>query len=91
VVHLRRWHDHLCKTAASAHAPIDGPGTVEVEVDAACQALRAGESVDVPLMAWHRLANPGPDTVALIEVQCGSYFGEDDIERRADDYGRAGC
>ena len=37
----------------------------------------------------HRVMNPGTEDMAFIEVQTGSYFGEDDIERLEDDYGRA--
>ena len=52
-------------------------------------ALAAGESVDIATGVAHRVMNPGPDPLALIEVQRGSYFGEDDIERLQDDFGRA--
>ena len=49
----------------------------------------AGETIDIPRQAWHRLANPGAPDLVVIEVQCGDYFGEDDIVRRQDNYGRA--
>jgi mannose-6-phosphate isomerase len=49
----------------------------------------AGESIDIPQGAWHRIKNSGQDNVVFIEVQRGEYFGEDDIERLEDDYGRA--
>jgi mannose-6-phosphate isomerase len=52
-------------------------------------SLTAGEAVDIPRGARHRLENPGPLKVVFIEVQTGDYFGEDDIERFEDDYGRA--
>ena len=52
-------------------------------------ALAAGESVDIATGVAHRMMNPGPDPLAFIEVQRGSYFGEDDIERLEDDFGRA--
>jgi mannose-6-phosphate isomerase len=52
-------------------------------------SLTAGEAVDIPRGARHRLENPGPLEVVFIEVQTGDYFGEDDIERFEDDYGRA--
>jgi mannose-6-phosphate isomerase-like protein (cupin superfamily) len=45
--------------------------------------------VDVPAGEIHRLANPGPEPLRVIEVQLGAYLGEDDIERIADEYGRA--
>jgi len=51
-------------------------------------SLTAGEAVDIPRGARHRLENPGPLEVVFIEVQTGDYFGEDDIERFEDDYGR---
>ncbi len=47
-----------------------------------------GESVDVPLGAKHRLANNGEEELVIVEVQRGSYTGEDDIVRLEDDYGR---
>jgi mannose-1-phosphate guanylyltransferase len=46
------------------------------------------ESTFVPAGALHRLENPGPDPLVVIEVQCGDYLGEDDIERFDDRYGR---
>jgi len=52
-------------------------------------ALGAGESVDIPMGAAHRVANPGPEPMTFIEVQRGDYFGEDDIERLEDDFGRS--
>ena len=45
--------------------------------------------VDIPAGEVHRLENPGAEPLRVIEVQLGSYLGEDDIERLADDYGRA--
>ena len=51
--------------------------------------LGAGESVDIPMSAAHRIFNPGTEPVTFIEVQRGDYFGEDDIERLEDDFGRA--
>jgi mannose-6-phosphate isomerase len=50
--------------------------------------LGMGESVNIPRGAWHRVKNPGGVDLIFIEVQTGEYFGEDDIERREDDYGR---
>ena len=49
----------------------------------------AGEAIDIPRAAWHRLTNPGASDLVVIEVQSGDYFGEDDIVRRQDNYGRA--
>jgi mannose-6-phosphate isomerase-like protein (cupin superfamily) len=50
--------------------------------------LQGGQSVDIPQGTLHRLMNRGEKDVVYIEVQTGSYFGEDDIERIEDDYGR---
>jgi mannose-6-phosphate isomerase-like protein (cupin superfamily) len=47
-----------------------------------------GEAVDIPQGAAHRIMNIGTVDLAFIEVQRGDYFGEDDIERLADDFGR---
>ena len=52
--------------------------------------LRENESVYLPLGAVHRLENPGKINLELIEVQSGSYLGEDDIVRIEDTYGRTG-
>jgi mannose-1-phosphate guanylyltransferase/mannose-6-phosphate isomerase len=51
--------------------------------------LHENESVFIPVGCAHRLENPGPTPLHLVEVQVGDYLGEDDIERLADDYGRA--
>lgn len=48
----------------------------------------AGQAVDIPRGAAHRIMNPGSTDMAFIEVQTGEYFGEDDIERIEDDFGR---
>jgi mannose-1-phosphate guanylyltransferase/mannose-6-phosphate isomerase len=52
--------------------------------------LGSGESVDIAFGDIHRVQNQGNDDVVFIEVQLGDYFGEDDIERFEDDYGRVG-
>lgn len=64
-------------------------GTALVLLDGANCSLAAGESIDIPLGAAHRIANEGKIPVIFIEVQMGSYLGEDDIVRLEDDYGRA--
>lgn len=51
-------------------------------------SLSAGQSVDIPNGALHRIENTGSHDLVFIEVQTGEYFGEDDIERVEDDYGR---
>lgn len=48
----------------------------------------ANQSVYIPIGALHRLENPGAERLEIIEVQTGSYLGEDDIERLEDRYGR---
>ena len=59
-----------------------------VLLDGAEHSIGAGDSVDVPVGGLHRIANPGPGPLVFIEVQTGDYFGEDDIERFEDIYGR---
>jgi mannose-6-phosphate isomerase len=48
-----------------------------------------GQSVDINKEAAHRIKNTGRDDLVFIEIQTGDYFGEDDIERIEDDFGRA--
>ena len=48
----------------------------------------AGETVDIEIGALHRVENKGTQELVFIEVQTGTYFGEDDIERIEDDYAR---
>ncbi len=64
-------------------------GTAKVEVDEKVQVLSENQSVYIPLGSKHRLINPGKIPLKLIEVQSGSYVGEDDIVRFQDFYGRA--
>ena len=64
-------------------------GTAIVERDGERIMLRENESVYLPLGCVHRLENPGKIALTLIEVQVGSYLGEDDIVRIEDTYGRA--
>jgi mannose-6-phosphate isomerase len=65
-------------------------GTAEVLLDGVTHTLATGESIDVPVGARHRCANPGDVDLVFVEVQRGDYFGEDDIVRYEDDFGRAG-
>jgi mannose-6-phosphate isomerase len=51
--------------------------------------LSPGQSLDIPRRAAHRILNPGQDSLIFIEIQKGEYFGEDDILRLEDDFGRA--
>ena len=64
-------------------------GRAEITIDDKTFVLAPGQSVDIPKGALHRIANPGSENVRFIEVQTGDYFGEDDIERIEDDFGRA--
>lgn len=64
-------------------------GTAIVRRDAEEIMLRENESVYLPLGCVHRMENPGIIPLVLIEVQSGSYLGEDDIVRFEDTYGRA--
>jgi len=50
--------------------------------------LASGQSIELPVKTWHRICNPGKINMVFIEIQTGQYFGEDDIERSQDDYGR---
>lgn len=63
-------------------------GAAEVEIDGVPSTLAQGQAIDIPLGAWHRLANAGQQPMVMVEIQTGTSFGEDDIERAADDYGR---
>ena len=63
-------------------------GTALVEIEENKKLLSENESVYIPLGCKHRLTNPGKLDLILIEVQSGSYLGEDDIFRFKDDYGR---
>ena len=50
--------------------------------------LTKGMSIDIPAGARHRVKNTGNEELVFIEIQHGDYFGEDDIERLEDDFGR---
>ncbi|MDA8704212.1 phosphomannose isomerase type II C-terminal cupin domain [Flavobacteriaceae bacterium] len=65
---------------------IEGAGTLTLEgknID-----LIAGDSIIIPIKAKHRITNKGLQKLVFLEVQTGSYFGEDDIIRIEDDYNR---
>jgi translation elongation factor P/translation initiation factor 5A/mannose-6-phosphate isomerase-like protein (cupin superfamily) len=64
-------------------------GQALVTLDGEDIPLTSGQSVDIHQEAAHRVANPGETPLVFIETQTGSYFGEDDIVRLEDDYGRA--
>ena len=64
-------------------------GTAKVRIGEKELLLERNESAYIPMNTVHRLENPTDRDVHLIEVQCGDYFGEDDIVRLEDRYGRA--
>ena len=64
-------------------------GTALVTVDALQKMVHENESIYIPIGAVHRMENPGKIPLELIEVQTGSYLGEDDIIRIEDDYRRS--
>ena len=64
----------------------DGSG--EVTLDGKVQAVSRGSILEIPQGMLHRISNTGDRELIFIEVQTGSYFGEDDIERVEDDFGR---
>ena len=63
-------------------------GIARVEIDNKVNTLYENQSVYIPLGTKHRLSNPGNTFLTLIEVQSGTYLGEDDIVRFEDKYGR---
>jgi len=63
-------------------------GTARVTVNELVKTVHENESIHIPIGAVHRLENPGKILLELIEVQTGSYLGEDDIMRIEDDYRR---
>ena len=64
-------------------------GTAKITIGDAERLVRENESVYIVATQWHRLENPGKVPLEIIEVQIGSYLGEDDIIRAADIYNRA--
>ena len=65
---------------------VQGVGTVTL--DGNTFPVDVGAAVEVPTGAAHRIHNPGSQDLVFIEVQHGEYFGEDDIVRLEDDFGR---
>jgi mannose-6-phosphate isomerase len=76
--HARR-AEHWFVVSGSGVAVLDGTE----------QPMAARTVIDVPVGMAHRVRNDGADDLTFVEVQTGDYFGEDDIERLDDDYGRA--
>lgn len=63
-------------------------GNAEITIDGEISLHSAGSSIDIGIGVLHRIHNVGETDVVFIEVQTGTYFGEDDIERLEDDFGR---
>ena len=64
-------------------------GTARVTLDGKTLELTAGDSVDIEIGVAHRIENVGTTELIFTEIQTGTYFGEDDIERLEDDFGRS--
>lgn len=63
-------------------------GIATIVINGSFKYLEPGQTIDIPQGALHRLSNSTSSTIELIEIQKGSYFGEDDIIRIEDDFGR---
>ncbi|MDP3946417.1 MAG: phosphomannose isomerase type II C-terminal cupin domain [Lutibacter sp.] len=64
-------------------------GVGRITLDGEIKDYKTGETALIPLGAKHRIENPFQEPLVFIEVQYGTYFGEDDIVRIEDDYQRA--
>ena len=65
---------------------VSGQGIASI--DGKNYSVRTGNALDIPSKKTHRLENPSTENLVIIEIQTGEYFGEDDIERLEDKYGR---
>lgn len=65
-------------------------GKARVRLNEKQLELSVGQSIDIPRANLHRIENIGSEDLVFVEVQTGDYFGEDDIVRLEDDFGRAG-
>ena len=65
-------------------------GTARVTLDDNEIDVPSGQAIDIEIGSAHRVENAGSELLVFIEVQRGSYLGEDDIVRLQDDFGRAG-
>ena len=63
-------------------------GTAEVKLDGVVKTYGQGDVIHIPVKSKHQAKNVGDDDLVFIEVQLGEYFGEDDIVRLEDKYGR---
>jgi mannose-6-phosphate isomerase-like protein (cupin superfamily) len=70
--------EHWYAVEGRGLATIDGKETI----------LERGNAINIPQGALHRVAALSPEPFVIIEIQTGDYFGEDDIERIEDDFGR---
>ncbi len=75
--HARR-SEHWMIVVGRAKVTLDGRETI----------IESGGTIDIPIGAAHRIENVGSEMLVFIEIQRGSYFGEDDIQRLQDDFGR---
>jgi mannose-6-phosphate isomerase len=64
-------------------------GEAKVTLDGRDVVLARGATIDIPVGAAHRIENVGDEMLTFVEIQSGTYFGEDDIVRLEDDFGRA--
>jgi len=76
--HSRR-AEHWVVVQGSAKVTLDGHETI----------VGKGKAIDIGIGAAHRVENPENEMLVFVEVQLGSYLGEDDIVRLQDDFGRA--
>jgi mannose-6-phosphate isomerase-like protein (cupin superfamily) len=63
-------------------------GEANVQIDSMIHNMQKGETINIPLSAVHSVSNSNDVDLIFIETQLGSYFGEDDIVRINDKYGR---
>ena len=63
-------------------------GTAQVKLDDEVQHYKVGDIIFIPKKSKHQVKNIGEDELVFVEVQLGEYFGEDDIVRLEDNYGR---
>lgn len=63
-------------------------GLAEIKIDDSVVVYSTGDIITIPKQAKHQVRNIGEDELVFVEVQLGDYFGEDDIVRLEDKYGR---
>lgn len=63
-------------------------GTAEIKIDDVVSINSVGDIIQIPKEAKHQVTNIGDEDVVFVEIQLGEYFGEDDIVRLEDKYGR---